>query len=121
MFPVSWVLKCDLAFVGQDLVIDEVTDLQHALIVVSSEIAFPKDVIERGLIILSKCIILIMSEEVSANNMLELGKIVLNEKHVGVLYELKRNGSYEAENIMRRSWPFPIILERENGKLKTSF
>ena len=108
--------KCDLALIGQDLATDGKIELQRGVILASSGGTFAEDVINKELVSLSNCLILLMSEKVSVNEMLHLATQIQYIKPVGVVYEVKKEMPRIVKAIESRSLSFPIILHNNKGK-----
>ena len=112
----SELTKCDLAVFGQELAIDVDHELQRPMILSSHGSTYVEYVIRKSLIVLSKCLILLMNDEVSINEMEYLADKFRNIKPTGVVYEVKNEYKILAEEGENWNWPFPVILKKDNGK-----
>ena len=108
--------KCDLAVFGQELAIDVDHELQRPMILSSHGSTYVEYVIRKSLIVLSKCLILLMSDEVSINEMKYLADKFMNIKPTGVVYEVKNEYRILAKEAENWNLPFPVILKKDNGK-----
>ena len=109
--------KCDLVVFGKELAIDVDHELQRPMILSSLGSTDVEYVIRKSLVALSKCLILLMSDdEVSINKMKYLADKFMNIKPTGVVYEVKNEYRILAEEAENWNWPFPVILKKDNGK-----
>ena len=109
--------NCDLVVFGKELAIDVDHELQRPMIFSPLGSTDVEYVIRKSLVALSKCLILLMSDdEVSINKMKYLADKFMNIKPTGVVYEVKNEYRIFAKDAENWNWPFPVILKKDNGK-----
>ena len=108
--------KCDLVLIGPDLAVDVELEIWRSMIRLSSESTYAKYVIRKALVALAKCLILVMSDEVSMHELKNLAENLMKIKPVGVVYKENNDLRFSANDVEHHSWPFPVIFEKVNGK-----
>ena len=99
--------QCDLVVFGQDSAINEENDFNRPMIQLSYGRAVTDDAFQK-----SKCLILLMSEEVPLNEIMLSARKFNHLKPIGIVYEVK-NLSVDAD---LKNWPFPIIFRLNQSK-----
>ena len=108
--------KCDLAVFGQDLMMDICHELQRPIILISGS-TDADHMIKKSLIVPSSCLILLMFDRVSINDLKYLGDTLVKIIPIGAIYEAKNNEwRILAEDLEHQTLSFPVIFQKVNGK-----
>ena len=108
--------KCDLAVFGQDLMMDICHELQRPIILILGS-TDADNVIKKSLIVPSSCLILLMFDRVSINDLKYLGDTLVKIIPIGAMYKAKNNEwRILAEDLEHQTLSFPVIFQKVNGK-----
>ena len=104
--------KCDLAFFGGKNILKE---HHYGRALIQDSIKNARS-INKNMFIHSKCVIMLCNENMSFNEMVNLGKKIQLFKPVGVLYEIK-DWVNTSQRLNAKGPQFPIVVQNE-GKFK---